>query len=210
MQRPNHSLLRSAKKKPLDFEGAVLLHVRIADLKVREWFGVGNKNAVDIPVQTSFMSCFVRGIISSIRRTTLRHSRPVYVKVQERKNEQETSSDLANDTLNVITEPGQDERRAADGETTEVGIICIRRVHRDRPTNHRIQTLMRRREQAMVSRIIANILPIVPFQDLETKLSKKMVHLLRKIGMEHGAECPTRTHSLANHPDRLMENVKSV
>lgn len=75
----------------------MLLHVRIGDLELPVWIGIVNELTVDIPVGTYCIDRHVRRIFVSVRRITLRNSKPVYIGALGRENDEPINAIVSND-----------------------------------------------------------------------------------------------------------------
>lgn len=91
----NVPCFRKSYRKLLELEEVKFLHVCIVDLEETVWLGFVNGPAVDILVWTCFMIRCVWGIFDSLRKVTVRKSRPVYIIALERKNEKSANSVFA-------------------------------------------------------------------------------------------------------------------
>lgn len=112
----------TANKEPLELEEVMLLHVLVGDLELQVWFGAVKKLAVDIFVGTSFLHRNVRGVLFSSQETALRHSKPVYIRAFERKDERSAIPVIANDILSInrIPTAERDPRCATGSDTSGV------------------------------------------------------------------------------------------
>lgn len=158
-------LLRTADKKPLEFNEDLLLHVRIGYLVVPVWLCVVNRLAVEILAGTSFINRYVRGIFPFVPRINLETTKPIYISAMRRDNENPNISIVKNDVSTVMENPSKSKIRllwqtamplrpksSVPFVSREAGLRLIES-----------KSMPRWREQVIVARDGATILPLVRF-----------------------------------------------
>lgn len=133
----------------------------------------------------------MRNIFSFSREFTLQNSNPVHISVIGRKHKKAISSVVANDVLNVTESLNQDEIRVARQSGLITSTTAGLRIIESR-------ALTRMWEHVIVTRHVANIIPLAPFFVIVATFSTRPVHLPKKMVIDRVADSPT----LGKQPNR--------
>lgn len=87
MRAINDPVLTAATKQSVTVDGLILLPVRLVDLRVNARFGFSTRLTAPLPLGTSFLESFVRGIYTQGRKLVPFHCDPVAIddKLQDTK-----------------------------------------------------------------------------------------------------------------------------
>lgn len=152
---------------------------------------------------TSFIDSYVRAFFSFVRRKTFRNSGPLYSSTMRHENDKSTNAIVTNDFCTVTKSPSKNEIRIEQQKVipprSESPVPLVVKMAGLRAIKSKPSAL--ERQQVIVARGVANILPLVAVYVLVTTFSTKPVHRQKKIVIARGTESPMLLQQSSGPPE---------